>query len=109
VALLRHPAMPEMALTLRVLDLSLGGCALWCPANVPPLEPGTRLGEIVIELDAGTRFTAAATLAHLSSLGEHDRGVRVGCEWQQLQPASTRTLQRWIDGAQRRRRLMTAG
>jgi c-di-GMP-binding flagellar brake protein YcgR len=109
VALLRHPAMPEMALTLRVLDLSLGGCALWCPANVPPLEPGTRLGEIVIELDAGTRFTAAATLAHLSSLGEHDRGVRVGCEWQQLQPASTRTLQRWIDGAPRRRRLMTAG
>ena len=35
--------MPEMALTLRVLDLSLGGCALWCPADVPPLQPGTRL------------------------------------------------------------------
>jgi c-di-GMP-binding flagellar brake protein YcgR len=109
VARLRHPAMPEMALTLRVLDLSLGGCALWCPANVPPLQPGTRLGEIVIELDAGTRFTAAATLAHLSSLGAHERGVRVGCEWQQLPPAAERTLQRWIDGAQRRRRLMKLG
>lgn len=109
VARLRHPAMPEMALTLRVLDLSLGGCALWCPANVPPLEPGTRLGEIVIELDASNRFTAAATLAHLSSLGQHERGVRVGCEWQQLPPAAERTLQRWIDGAQRRRRLMKLG
>jgi c-di-GMP-binding flagellar brake protein YcgR len=106
VARLRHPAMPEMALTLRVLDLSLGGCALWCPADVPPLQPGTRLGEIAIELDATTRFAAAATLAHVSSLGQHERGVRVGCEWHQLPPVAERALQRWIDAAQRRRRLM---
>jgi c-di-GMP-binding flagellar brake protein YcgR len=107
VARLRHPAMPEMALTLRVLDLSLGGCALWCPADVPPLEPGTLLGEIAIELDAANRFTAAATLAHISSLGQHERGMRVGCEWRKLPAAAERTLQRWIDGAQRRRQLMT--
>lgn len=106
VARLRHPAMPEMALTLRVLDLSLGGCALWCPADVPPLEAGTRLGEIAIELDPGTRFAAAATLAHVSSLGHHERGVRIGCEWQQLPPPAERLLQRWIDAAQRKRRLM---
>lgn len=106
VARLRHPAIPEMALTLRVLDLSLGGCALWCPADVPPLQAGTRLGEIAIELDATTRFTAAATLAHVSSLGPQDRGVRIGCEWQNLPAPAERTLQRWIDAAQRRRRLM---
>lgn len=106
VARLRHPAMPEMALTLRVLDLSLGGCALWCPADVPMLEAGTRLGEIAIELDATTRFVSAATLAHVSSLGHHDRGVRIGCEWHQLPTSAERTLLRWIDTAQRRRRLM---
>jgi c-di-GMP-binding flagellar brake protein YcgR len=106
VARMRHPAMPEMALTLRVLDLSLGGCALWCPADVPMLEAGTRLGEIAIELDATTRFVSAATLAHVSSLGDHDRGVRIGCEWHQLPPSAERTLQRWIDVAQRRRRLL---
>jgi flagellar brake protein len=106
VARLRHPAMPEMALTLRVLDLSLGGCALWCPADVPPLQPGTRLGEIHIELDATTRFAAPALLAHVSSLGPQDRGVRIGCEWQSLPAPAERVLQRWIDQAQRRRRLL---
>ncbi len=108
VARMRHPSMPEMALTLRVLDLSLGGCALWCPADVPALQAGTRLGEIVIELDATTRFVSPALLAHVSSLGQHERGVRIGCEWQNLSPAAERALQRWIDAAQRRRRLMAA-
>ncbi len=106
VVRLRHPGMPEMALTLRVLDLSLGGCALWCPADVPRLEPGTRLGEVTVELDATTRFTSAATLAHVSGLGPHDGGVRVGCEWNKLSPPDERALQLWIDAAQRHRRLM---
>ncbi|MCM0610039.1 MAG: flagellar brake protein [Ideonella sp. WA131b] len=109
VVRLRHPAMPEMALTLRVLDLSLGGCALWCPADVPGLEPGTRLGEVTVELDATTRFTTAATLAHVSGLGQHDGAVRVGCEWHKLPPVAERALQRWIDAAQRHRRLMARG
>jgi c-di-GMP-binding flagellar brake protein YcgR len=103
---LRHPALPDMALTLRVLDLSLGGCALWCPADVPALVPGTRLGEITVELDVLTRFTSAATLAHVSSLGPQDRGMRVGCEWDKLPALAGRALQRWIDVTQRRQRLM---
>jgi len=105
VARLRHPAMPEMQLALRVLDLSLGGCALWCPADVPPLQAGTRLGEITIELDLATRLVSPALLAHVSSsAGEH--GVRIGCEWQSLSPSAERVLQCWIDAAQRRRRLL---
>jgi len=38
VARLRHPSIPEMALALRILDVSVGGCALWLPADVPPAE-----------------------------------------------------------------------
>ena len=38
----RHPAIPDMALALRVLDVSIGGCALLLPANVPALQPGAR-------------------------------------------------------------------
>jgi flagellar brake protein len=109
VARLRHPALPDMALTLRVLDLSLGGCALWCPQDVPALQAGTRIGEITIELDAATRFQAPALLAHVSSLASHDRGVRVGCEWHPLPPQAERALQRWIDQAQRKRRLAALG
>ena len=116
VARLRHPAMPEMALALRVIDVSIGGCALWLPADVPPLQAGTRFGDIRMELDAETQFAAAATLHHVSSLssGErnaagNDRGVRLGCEWHGLGGSAERVLQRWIDQAQKRRRLLTLG
>jgi flagellar brake protein len=107
VARMRHPSMPDMTLTMRVLDLSIGGCALWCPADVPSLQAGTQMGDISIELDAATRFTAPALMAHVSSLGSQDQGVRIGCEWNPLGHAAERTLQRWIDAAQRRRRLMS--
>ncbi len=106
-ARLRHPSMPEMQLALRVLDVSAGGCALWLPQDVPALQAGTRLAEVVIELDELTRFSAALTLQHVTTLQAGDRGVRLGCAWQPLSGAAERTLQRWIDQAQKRRRLLT--
>jgi c-di-GMP-binding flagellar brake protein YcgR len=109
LARLRHPAIPEMALALRVIDISVGGCALWLPADVPPLQAGTRIGELVVELDHETRFAAAATLQHVTGMGEAERGVRIGCEWQPLAGPAARTLQRWIDQAQKRRRLLSVG
>lgn len=110
VALLRHPAMPDMQLTLRVLDVSIGGCALWLPGDVPPLQAGTQIGEMTLDLDADTRFPAAVLLQHVSAIGvgdRSDRGVRLGCEWKRLGGAAERTLQRWIDQAQKRRRLLS--
>lgn len=110
VARFRHPGLPEMTLALRVLDLSIGGCALWLPSDVPPLQAGTRLAEILVELDAETRFSAPATLQHVTSSigGERgDRGVRIGCEWLALPSTEQRLLQRWIDRAQQRRRLLS--
>ncbi len=106
-ARLRHPSMPEMQLALRVLDVSAGGCALWLPQDVPALQAGTRLAEVVIELDELTRFSAALTLQHVTVLQAGDRGVRLGCAWQPLSGAAERTLQLWIDQAQKRRRLLT--
>jgi c-di-GMP-binding flagellar brake protein YcgR len=112
VARLRHPSMPEMMLALRILDVSVGGCALWLPADVPPLQGGTELGELRLDLDAETQFSCAATLRHVSSLGGGDHGPagrRVGCEWRQLAGHAERVLQRWIDQAQKRRRLLALG
>jgi c-di-GMP-binding flagellar brake protein YcgR len=127
VVTFRHHSLPEMKLTLRMLDVSIGGCALWLPADVPPLQAGTRLGELQVELDAETRFSAPAMLQHISSLGNssaggnghgnggagpentHDSapgGVRIGCEWQALPGSAERVLQRWIDRAQQRQRLL---
>ena len=109
VARLRHPGLPEMQLALRMLDVSIGGCALWLPADVPPLQPGTRLGELQVDLDSDTRFAAPATLQHVTAIGPVDRagsGVRIGCAWQPLPGAAERVLQRWIDRAQQRQRLL---
>lgn len=102
---LRHPAIPEMQLGLRVLDVSIGGCALMLPADVPPLQPGTRIETVHVELDADTRFTAGLVIHHGSVLspGSHHR---LGCEWQRMDGAALRALQRYIDSTQKRRRLL---
>jgi c-di-GMP-binding flagellar brake protein YcgR len=106
---LRHPALPDMRLALRVLDVSIGGCALWQPHDVPPLQAGSLVNDVQVELDADTRFSAALTLQHVSASGPVDRGHRLGCEWRPLSGAAERTLQRWIDQAQKRRRMLSLG
>lgn len=103
----RHPSIPDMELSLRVLDISVGGCALWLPQDVPALQPGTRLAQVQIELDDLTRFAAALSLQHVTALQPGDEGVRLGCEWQPLSGGAERTLQRWIDQAQKRRRMLS--
>jgi flagellar brake protein len=104
---LRHPSMPDMALALRVLDVSIGGCALLLPGDVPALQAGLLLQGARIELDADTRFMAAVQLQHVSSL--HSGGVRLGCQWQQIDGSAQRALQRYIDQTQKRRRLLSLG
>lgn len=108
VARLRHPSLPEMALVLRVLDVSVGGCALLLPPDVPSVQPGIRVAGVGIELDADTRFTTTLTLQHVTSIGSSERGVRLGCEWSPLGGAAERALQRYIDQTQKRRRLLNA-
>lgn len=106
-ARLRHPALPDMRLALRVLDVSIGGCALFMPSDVPPLEPGLSLHGVQVELDADTRFTATLQIQHISSINPQAQGLRVGCEWLSLARDSERALQRYIDQTQKRRRLLS--
>lgn len=107
VALLRHPALADMQLSLRVLDVSIGGCALLLPEDIPPLEPGITLHSVRLELDADTRFVATLHVHHITSIQPNARGVRLGCEIQRLEGDAERALQRYIDHTQKRRRLMT--
>ena len=65
-ALLRHPSMPDMRIGLRIVDLSVGGCALLRPDDIPPLQPGTQLAGVRIELDADLAFDATLRLQHVS-------------------------------------------
>lgn len=106
-ARLRHPSIPEMEIALRVLDVSVGGCALFLPSDVPPLEPGRTLAQVAVSLDADTRFTTALVLQHVTAIQPGERGVRLGCQWAALDGTAARGLQRYIDQTQKRRRLLT--
>ena len=104
-ATLRHPSMPEMLLALRVLDVSVGGCALALPADVPDLAAGITLAGVKIALDGDTRFTTGLTLQHVSGgMGSTDSHRRLGCAFVKLDGAAQRALQHYIDQTQKRQR-----
>jgi flagellar brake protein len=106
VARLRHPMLPDMALALRVLDLSIGGCALLLPDDVPALPVGVLLAGVQIELDLQTRFETGLRLHHVTAIQSESSGVRLGCEMVGASRDAERMLQRYIDHTQKRRRFM---
>jgi c-di-GMP-binding flagellar brake protein YcgR len=108
-ARLRHTDIAEMQLSLRVLDVSLGGCALFLPQDVPPLQLGGVLNQVQIELDADTRFLVNLRLQHVTSLNAESQGVRLGCEFVRADAAALRSLQRFIDLTQKRGKLLSLG
>ncbi len=107
VASLRHPQIAEMLLELRVLDVSIGGCALFLPHDTPTIEPGITLKAVRIALDADTEFMTSLTLHHITAIQPQAKGVRLGCEFGKLDAAATRALQRYIDSTQKRRRMLS--
>lgn len=107
LAHLRHPAIPDMVLALRILDVSLGGCALLLPDDVPAITPGVQVNDVTIDLDADTRFVTALHLHHVTSMATGVAGVRLGCSMVSLAATAERTLQRYIDQTQKKRRLFS--
>ena len=93
------------ALALRVLDVSIEGCALLLAQNSPPLPVGGRIERVQVELDADTRFETVLEIHHATSLTGDTGGLRLGCSMHRLSGDAQRALQRYIDGAQKKRRL----
>lgn len=106
---LRHPMQPDRTLALRLLDVSQGGCAVLLPADLPSVEPGTSFTEAALELDGATRLTTGLLVQHVTPAGDAAAGLRLGCAFSAMPTASLRSLQRWIDNAQRRMRFLTIG
>ena len=88
------------------LDLSIGGCALFLPHDVPSLDPGVLMNGVVLELDADTRVSTGLWLQHVTSINPDAHGVRLGCEFVSPSNDGLRALQLYIDQTQKRRRLM---
>jgi flagellar brake protein len=106
MASFRHPMIPDMMLSLRVLDISIGGCALFLPQDVPPLEPGVVLNGVRIDLDLDTRIGVTLRMQHVTCVNHEAHGVRMGCEFVKGDHDMVRTLQRYIDHTQKRQRLL---
>lgn len=107
VARFRHPAMPDMQLALRVLDVSLSGVALFLPDNVPMIAAGVKIGQCHLELDDDTQLQVGLLIHHVTAIHPESRGARLGCElvgvdW------SDRTLQYYINQTQKRRLALAA-
>jgi c-di-GMP-binding flagellar brake protein YcgR len=103
----RHPGIPDMSVSLRVLDVSIGGCALLQPSNVPGLQPGAVIKGVRLSLDADTQIDAGLMLHHVTSTGAENNSVRLGCEIVGMDPTAQRALQVYIDQTQKRRRMMS--
>ncbi len=100
------PATPA----LRVLDVSIGGCALFLPANVAAnlaeIAAGSVMRQVEVTLDADTRFQVDLRLQHATSLNAESGAMRLGCEFVNADAATVRALQRFIDQTQKRSRLL---
>jgi flagellar brake protein len=106
VARLRHPDMPDTEFALRIIDISIGGCALFLPSDVPLINAGATLGGVRMELDDDTRLDVNLRLQHVTSLNNEGKGVRLGFEFLRPGGETVRTLQRFIDLTQKRGKLM---
>jgi c-di-GMP-binding flagellar brake protein YcgR len=105
VARFRSGAKAERV-ELRVIDISVTGVALLVPAGLLSIAGGDRLVEVDVELDIDTRFTVTLNVMHVSPLKQSVPGGRMGCEMEGLSGIALRSLQRFIDHTQKRRRAM---
>jgi c-di-GMP-binding flagellar brake protein YcgR len=106
VARIRHPDMPEQEFVLRVIDISIGGCAIFLPEEVPIMTAGVMLAGVSVELDIDTRLEVSMRLQHVTAINAEARGVRLGFEFKRIGGDSLRALQRFIDLTQKRGKLM---
>ncbi|WP_374316717.1 flagellar brake protein [Aquabacterium sp.] len=107
-ASLRHPGMPDMQLTLRVLDISLEGLALFLPDDVPAIPAGTEIGQCFIDLDSTTRLETKMVIHHVSVIHPDSHGSRLGCQLIGLRGMDERVLHHYIDDIQKRRLALAA-
>ncbi|RTL19675.1 MAG: flagellar brake protein [Burkholderiales bacterium] len=96
-------------LTLRVLDLSIGGVALILPAEAagqPTLPIGQVTAGLVLELDRMTALRIALLPLHASPVGDGAGTAQLGCAFVDLDHAAARSLQVYVDQTEKRRRLL---
>jgi c-di-GMP-binding flagellar brake protein YcgR len=95
------------ALSLRVADVSMSGCALRQGPHQAPLQVGSVLRGVELELDEETFIFTDLRVQHVTKDPRHAGVWLVGCVWIGLPEPAHLALQRWILRGRRRRELIT--
>lgn len=103
-ARLAHPQLPPM---LRILDVSMGGCALFLPGKTPAVTAGAVLEDVELDLEVNVRISTHLRIQHVSELNAEATGVKLGCQFLNASPSALRNLQHYIAQTQKRARLVT--
>lgn len=89
----------------KVLDISVGGCAVLLPPDAPPFEPGTLFESSRVDLEPANRFVTAFEVRRCSLHETTDgriMGLILGICWRRLSPESEHLLQRYVNRQQLR-------
>ena len=106
IARVRHHLFGGGGLELRVLDVSVGGCAVLLPDEFPAPALGLMLNAVQVELDADTHFEVNLQLQHVTVLAAEAHGAKLGFEFVRARGDALRALQLFIDRTQKRGKLM---
>ncbi|MEQ1806758.1 MAG: flagellar regulator YcgR PilZN domain-containing protein [Burkholderiaceae bacterium] len=101
-ARLTHPGLPAL---LRIIDVSAGGCALFLPEGAPPVDAGTLIHGVVLDLEVNVRVQTDLRVQHVSTLSAATNGMKIGCQFVNPNSSSLRNLQHYIAQTQKRARL----
>jgi flagellar brake protein len=103
-ARLVHPDIPDMPLELSVLDLSLGGCALLLPDDIPVPQRGAVLRKVEFDLDVDIALRVDLRVQNVAPRQLAAPGMRIGCEFVDAKSGTLCAVQRFVDDLQKRRR-----
>jgi c-di-GMP-binding flagellar brake protein YcgR len=103
VARIVHPGLPEL---LRILDVSSGGCALLLPQDAPPIEAGTVLRGVVLDLEVNVHVQTDLRVQHVYPQAACSTGNKLGCQFLNPNSSSLRNLHHYIAQTQKRTRLV---
>jgi c-di-GMP-binding flagellar brake protein YcgR len=102
-ATVRLPGAVDTAMEFRIVDVSLGGCALLVPKATLSLTESTVLLSAEIKLDADTTFCADLRITNLTSMTGGESGKRLGCEFVNARGDMQRVLQGYLFETEKKR------
>ena len=103
----RMPGNPDEVIVGKVMDISVGGCAVLLPKGAPLFEAGTLIESSRVDLEPASRFV---TGFEVRRSGIHETadgrpiGPMLGIRWTRLDPEAEKLVQTYVNRQQKRLR-----